>query len=642
MLTAIVTVIVNTLFFVVLPRSWMEQLVETLGTCSDQAALERCGFRVDFGSSYLRNLEVGSTFVECQDLHFATYWRLVSNLLFVKAGSMVRYTCGCPGMLAGLLHSDPDKARDSFKFFEECVRAFEQAETKTDPTTKSIVSASPLRTTPMRWAAKFAGAGGFQEMTPQLVELLTAMFEGIGQTKICEDSIQTLRDCETRNCPSKNLAHFTQWQSLVSAKVIGKFGREEVTVSTSAPVDPEWNPEMVFSKVSASNGDLDSVNLRELLGTQNWTTYNSQTVKRSIAQMMLLVHAAAAERWDTIGEHWWTGVVPALHILFDADTKEFFMPVRVWDCAALLWPIREVSRDVFCLDVTIKKLIWRTFWQVDDLMVVPTKPISPLHLHLLRDAPPNPSGPCFKRTKVDIDVMKWQAEHGFPGLSESVLRKLLDEYGIEDAVSPALTDASAEDQMALALSRSMLPESTTQEELLAIMCARTLGEQEAESGFLHDLSDEAVRDVVILGDQSKTTEFLKNRVEAKTNYQKKITDVLRMVEHLLPKIGPLMSKAKTTAANKKADRENKKLSERWYRDLKTKYKEMVVSDKPGAARVHVDDSNGRFRCFYKGFANKSFSWHERGGEHAAKMALQQMWTWEELATGRKAPAHMAF
>ena len=67
---------------------------------------------------------------------------------------------------------------------------------------------------------------------------------------------------------------------------------------------------------------------------------------------------------------------------------------------------------------------------------------------------------------------------------------------------------------------------------------------------------------------------------------------------------------------------------------------VVLGEKPAAAKVHVDTPNGRFRLFYRGFKDKSVSWTERGDQLAAKLALKQLWAWNEAATGHGLPAHL--
>ena len=58
------------------------------------------------------------------------------------------------------------------------------------------------------------------------------------------------------------------------------------------------------------------------------------------------------------------------------------------------------------------------------------------------------------------------------------------------------------------------------------------------------------------------------------------------------------------------------------------------------ARVHVDVPNGRFRCFYKGFKYRCFSWTLRGQPSAVRCALRQMWEWNDASTGSGIPLHL--
>ena len=53
----------------------------------------------------------------------------------------------------------------------------------------------------------YAQAGSFVEIKPQLLDLVRQLFSGWGQSAIHERANRVLRDAQTRDAPSKALAH---------------------------------------------------------------------------------------------------------------------------------------------------------------------------------------------------------------------------------------------------------------------------------------------------------------------------------------------------------------------------------------------------------------------------------------------------
>ena len=56
--------------------------------------------------------------------------------------------------------------------------------------------------------------------------------------------------------------------------------------------------------------------------------------------------------------------------------------VKVFDKAALLWPMQQLD-DVLSLDMDIVELTWTCCVCLDDILVAPTAPCSPVELTIL-------------------------------------------------------------------------------------------------------------------------------------------------------------------------------------------------------------------------------------------------------------------
>lgn len=276
------------------------------------------------------------------DSRFESYWRLVFAVLRCRASSMVRYSSGAPLFLGGLLHENPDKVAISMAFFRKVAEAWAAAKIRKGTKLQGIVDRSPLQTTPVQWCLKFAEASEWQVPTPQFKAFLSAMFCGIGQTKIVEDSIGVLRDTETRAAPSKQIAHFNEWHSVVAAGLLSKYDREEVKLLTGATEDRQhFNSDTLFQRAHAADGSGDSVDLRGISKTQSWTTYNAQSIKQRVADTILLLELHASGRWELADVAWHVQALPEGQIMADRRDRTLFLVVKTFESAALAWPAKQ-------------------------------------------------------------------------------------------------------------------------------------------------------------------------------------------------------------------------------------------------------------------------------------------------------------
>ncbi len=171
---------------------------------------------------------------------------------------------------------------------------------------------------------------------------------------------------------------------------------------------------------------------------------------------------------------------------------------------------------------------------------------------------------------------------------------------------------------------------------------RALVANPLDASYVDDLSDEHVSDVVLLGDQSHATQFLKTRTEAVAKRVKHAQQVARLVETHYPTILPAVTKAEAKAAAKKADADLAREKSRVYARLLSEDKSLVEDAMPCVCRVLVDEFNGRFRMYYPGFKDRSISWSKRSVKVAIQEALTQAWDWHFAVTGVRMPAHLTF
>lgn len=231
---------------------FMADLKKCVMSCNELGDLERAGFVVDMCSYESKGEQSRAAMLEQQDNLMAGYWRLIFCLVRSHGNMMMKYILGVPYLFAGLLHPDNDKVSQHFGRLRELYEASEEAQRRGSPLLVDIVTKSPLQTPVALWGFKFASAGKWQRVTAQMREFLGVLFESCGQTKLIEDSVQHLRDHETRDGPSKSLGRFLAWEQLVNGAILGKHSRVEVKSSFTATPGPGFTPELGHEVVGGS------------------------------------------------------------------------------------------------------------------------------------------------------------------------------------------------------------------------------------------------------------------------------------------------------------------------------------------------------------------------------------------------------
>lgn len=124
-------------------------------------------------------------------------------------------------------------------------------------------------------------------------------------------------------------------------------------------------------------------------------------------------------------------------------------------------------RGFFELDLSVAQLEWKACFATDDMKVVPAKPLSPLHAFLKGSTPDASMGPIFGQTGSPMDLVTWQAEHGFSRVAEGPVRALMREISGQQEVKspPELTDEPESDKLVLALVHQILKDVTHKQAL---------------------------------------------------------------------------------------------------------------------------------------------------------------------------------
>lgn len=149
----------------------MDDLIAIFTSCGDIATLSQCGFLTDFTHPKVAAAQLGSDLDEIELASFARFWRLIYHSMRACVLGNLRYTNGFPCVMAGMLHSTPSRAAERLAYFRDCEAAYQAALARTESTIKAIVTRSPMQSTPVRWAAKFAKSGDFKDPIYSIVQI---------------------------------------------------------------------------------------------------------------------------------------------------------------------------------------------------------------------------------------------------------------------------------------------------------------------------------------------------------------------------------------------------------------------------------------------------------------------------------------
>eukprot|EP00971_Amphidinium_carterae_P293186 5820975-Amphidinium_carterae.1 len=206
-------------------RSWLEKMVDLLKSLGSWTNLERCGLQTGFGVASKSDEELQSI-VDFENNMMASLWRLSFCMIRSRTSSMIRNTsAGFPQCLAGLLHVELVKVQESLQLFKQMNEAYKEACTIALPAVQILVARCALSSPVYKLFMMLLEAGSFEVITPQAQEALHAIFKGLGQTKIVEDSLKDLREKETRYSNNKSLQHFFEWHSTVSSCLLEQYRR---------------------------------------------------------------------------------------------------------------------------------------------------------------------------------------------------------------------------------------------------------------------------------------------------------------------------------------------------------------------------------------------------------------------------------
>lgn len=219
-------------------------------------------------------------------------------------------------------------------------------------------------------------------MTAPLKSMLKAVFSGLLNEKLVEDTAQKVRDDETRAGASRDMQRMQVWQIPTGSKMLEGHERKEVKVTTSMPVPCEI-PANLFQAIAGGSAE-EKVDLASITKDKSWWTFNSESLRDMVPDEVLLVEVMkSGDGWGSFDYVWQNGLVPppppSRGDLRHGHEQVLVHP-RGPRVPVLCWPLVGRPGRQFTFDLQAKTLWWVVCMREEQWRVIPTRVCSPLRL----------------------------------------------------------------------------------------------------------------------------------------------------------------------------------------------------------------------------------------------------------------------
>lgn len=596
--------------------------------------MSRCGFKCD--PSFAEGLTLDSDAVLLEDAQGHSMLQFTMGILINRAASMAWHDMCWPGLTALFVHKDPARVADGLALLALDWKAQEWAN-KQSAKGAMYAKSSFLHGSVMAQIVRIFISDGWHRVPPVLVRWFRLFWSGLLSSVPNERANKILRECEDRDCPSKATSRLKRWEALRLSTLPKQYERRGLEVSDfiDTPKDVQELMATLFEYVDPT----PPLPLDRILGSQDWDTFNSMSIRGNYAQLHVMREAFRNKDPLVLSSAWASSMIPVGQVVCkreeDGHVSDAFLTLANHRIAFQAMKVILKGRTIrFKVNGASCRVLWKTIKSWENWFVIPTRSASPLHCLIARRAHPEiPAGLQFVVDGDPVGVFEWQMQRGFAGILEEELRLIRRHLKVpaklpeDEHVEPA--DAIAADILIAKM------EDITDEFLQKCLYQRKLSDLGCATGDA-ELSTELMDDTMLAPDrksfQDKIAEEKKRARERKTRSAR--------IACLMTKARPHCKKRavmKDPVAGKVA-RQERKHGAAWFATVKGDLA-TVIEYKPPGAVCAIDQIAGRFRMHHRlaPGSTRSVAWTMRGHEAAVRESLKIMWSWEVGLTGRSCP-----
>lgn len=327
----------------------------------------------------------------------------------------------------------------------------------------------------------------------------------------------------------------------------------------------------------------------------------------------------------------------------EVGTGCYYMVLRVFDMAVLMWPMLQLRPKAFTWGRP-GQLTWKFATKQLDFKVQATHVVSPMAAWAAQqDAADAPQlEVLYYAVGEPQDLLQFQSNRGFLHIPEAVLKELVEELGLE--VGAAAGDEDAEDALVMPIIMAVSPE-TTQAQLQDVLLQRVrLGGPEQDADVVGSfVADDHMKGVMTESDEKDAKNFVEEQAEKKQRSRNRKASITSLVARRFPAVqergarANKMHKAKLKALNAGMEGLSKFKDSKWCATVQPTDGTVMELLKPPIGRIFTDAVNGSYRLHYPGERSKSVSWTLRGVAKAQEAAVRLLWGWHSKHSMEECP-----
>ena len=348
------------------------------------------------------------------------------------------YTDTFPGAFALLLGSEEEQGLGLQKA-KVAWHAISQAEKKrhTNPIVQKLLEAMPfVLWVFVREALISMAQFSFRFVPPTILEQISTLFTGWGQSGVCENAVNRVRD-HGRDSKNKKMQRMKRWMHPHTSCLI-----ENVYKRSEVKAEAKWR--RGHGRVSkylfmpkASKGTVPEKLLQGIQGGMFWKSYTPQTFHIVPAAWSVLLHSSATGDWTFGAKVWMSEFLMEGFVVEQKELAKKFIVLASNKFGALLWPMKSIpmSAGVYvCPSQQTAGLEagWKPVACLDNWQVWPATPEGPNQLRMGNPDCPDGVGGVLLRCAAHAEpVLVACARQGFAGLADDTLGRLIKSSGEE-------------------------------------------------------------------------------------------------------------------------------------------------------------------------------------------------------------------
>ena len=194
----------------------------------------------------------------------------------------------------------------------------------------------------------------------------------------------------------KVLRSTRMWERLVAGCVIEEFHHKEVEAKSHVMPPPSAEMASLFAeprvpmavksaatsqeqkRLAKRNAFLEKT--KRVKDEKKFSAFTPESEQDLVAEMRFMRVLREGELWHKASDVWVTGLLPKGHLIHFKAANIYTWVVKTYSCSAICWPAELVCEDVWQKARKISEVQWHTVFDLEDVEVLPTAPVSLMHL----------------------------------------------------------------------------------------------------------------------------------------------------------------------------------------------------------------------------------------------------------------------